>query len=209
MHEHAQEIFTYGLFRHGETIWNSEKRVQGHGDSPLTPQGVSTLKRWASQLGQENWQRILCSDLGRVQQSVEVLNETLGLPVTIDKNLREQHWGEWEGMKVKDVLEQYPEELARQTKRGWDFRPPGGESRTEVRDRFFKALEHHRSAMPTAKTLIVCHLGVIKCAIYSVANRMFLEDEPPLLKKNAMHTLTFNGTYALNQLNIQLQPALS
>ena len=27
------------VIRHGETVWNEEKRYQGHGDSPLTETG--------------------------------------------------------------------------------------------------------------------------------------------------------------------------
>lgn len=202
-----QAVLQYGLLRHGETTWNSEKRVQGHGDSPLTPTGIATLRRWAQQLASENWQHILCSDLGRVRQSVEILNEVLQLPVTIESRLREQNWGLWEGMRVKEVYEHYADELALQVGRGWDFRPPAGESRREVRDRLFQALENHRRRQHRENTLVVCHLGVIKCAVYSVAGRRFLEEEPPLLKKGAMHSITYDNGYALGRLNIPLQRA--
>lgn len=207
MNQVKPNILSYGLFRHGETIWNSEKRVQGHGDSPLTAKGISTLREWAMHLALENWQHILCSDLGRVRQTVDILNEVLNIPVSIDSNLREQNWGQWEGMRVRDVYDKYSEELACQSRLGWDFRPPGGESRIEVRNRFFQALEDHRQRTDVKNILVVCHLGVIKCAIYSVAKRKFLENEPPLLKNGTMHTLIFNGEYSLNHLNISLEQA--
>ncbi|WP_167495634.1 histidine phosphatase family protein [Desulfosediminicola ganghwensis] len=201
----SRSTFKYGLFRHGETTWNKEKRVQGHGDSPLTDKGIATLRQWAVQLQRQNWQHILCSDLGRVQQSVGILNEILKLPVTTDQNLREQNWGKWEGMRVKDVYQQFPEELGLQVKRGWDFQAPGGESRRAVRDRLFQALLNHRLSNPADNTLVVCHLGVIKCAIYAIANRKFMEDEPPLLQKDTMHTIAYHKNYTLGQLNIPLE----
>jgi probable phosphoglycerate mutase len=30
---------TFYIVRHGETEWNAKKLMQGHADSPLTPQG--------------------------------------------------------------------------------------------------------------------------------------------------------------------------
>lgn len=196
-------IYNYGLLRHGETIWNSEKRVQGHGDSPLTKAGEDQLQHWAEYLQQGNWQRILCSDLGRVQQTVAIINARLNLPVTIDTSLREQNWGLWEGMRVEDVKREYAEELAVQVKKGWEFCPPQGESRQEVRERVFAALDSSRQTFKEYNILVVCHLGVIKTVIYSIAGRQFMEDEPKLLEKNCMHEIAFHTErYHTTRLNI-------
>lgn len=195
--------FTYGLLRHGETAWNSEKRVQGHGNSPLTKTGKQQIGRWAAFLLGGGWQHIVCSDLGRVQETVTILNATLQLPVTVDARLREQNWGDWEGLRVDDIYRDCAEELAAQVIRGWDFRPPGGESRREVRDRAFAALAATRSVLPTEKQLVVCHLGVIKCLVYGIAGRKFLPDEPALMQKNRMHHIHYHtGAYHLGTLNI-------
>ena len=32
------------LTRHGQTLWNIEKRLQGRGNSPLTEQGIERAK---------------------------------------------------------------------------------------------------------------------------------------------------------------------
>jgi probable phosphoglycerate mutase len=51
--------------------------------------------------------------------------------------------------------------------------------------------------------LVVCHLGVIKSLVYSVAGRRYLPDEPALLEKKAMHHLHYSsGRYHLGPLNI-------
>ena len=38
------------LVRHGQTLWNSEKRTQGHLDSPLTNEGILQAKETAKKL---------------------------------------------------------------------------------------------------------------------------------------------------------------
>jgi len=194
----------YGLLRHGETVWNREKRVQGHGDSPLTALGRENIAGWARFLLPGGWQQILCSDLGRVRETVEILNELLQLPVTVDVRLREQNWGEWEGMKVEEVRREFAAELAVQSEKGWDFRPPGGESRSEVRERAFAALAAARSRQRSGKTLVVCHLGIIKCLVYGIARCSFLLGDNLIVEKGCLHRIKYvRKEYRLDTLNIR------
>ena len=41
------------LFRHGETVWNAEKRAQGYLDSPLTEAGRAQARAMGCALAQE------------------------------------------------------------------------------------------------------------------------------------------------------------
>ncbi|WP_163340281.1 histidine phosphatase family protein [Desulfopila sp. IMCC35008] len=194
---------TFGLLRHGKTVWNEEKRVQGRGNSPLTEEGISQTEQWAKRCHVMAWDRIIASDLGRVQQTVTLLNEQLRLPVTFDHRLREQDWGTWEGMRVTDVRQQYPEVLAEQIAAGWDFTPPDGESRAQARARAFEALNDAHATHAGQNILIVCHLGIIKCLVYAVAGRSFLPHEPSLLEKDRLHRISCNDNgYAITELNI-------
>ena len=36
---------TFYFIRHGKTVWNTEGLMQGHGDSPLTEEGISGKKQ--------------------------------------------------------------------------------------------------------------------------------------------------------------------
>jgi len=201
--------YTFGLLRHGETIWNSEKRVQGQGNSPLTERGRTITGQWATFLADGKWQHILCSDLGRVRETVDIINRVLRLQVTEDMRLREQNWGDWEGLKVNDVRRDFADDLAVMSAKGWDFRPPGGESRNEVRDRAFAALASYRAMNPAGKTLVICHLGVIKCLLYSVAGCSFLPDENIAVEKGCLHHILFqHNRYQLGPLNIARESAL-
>lgn len=200
------QAYSYGLLRHGETVWNSEKRVQGHENSPLTIYGKEQLQKWADLLARGNWQRIISSDLGRVRETVSIINSRLNIPVSEDQRLREQNWGEWEGLKVSDVKEHFAETLALQVSKGWGFCPPGGESRKQVQQRAFEALHDSRQKFPEQNVLVICHLGVIKCVLYTIAGRKFMDHEPTIIEKNRMHEISFqDDTYCLKHLNISIE----
>ncbi len=77
----SQTNSIFGLLRHGETEWNTKKRIQGFSNSPLTAKGISQTKEWAETLQQWEWDQIYASDLGRVKQTAAILNESLNLPL--------------------------------------------------------------------------------------------------------------------------------
>jgi broad specificity phosphatase PhoE len=191
------------LLRHGETVWNVQKRIQGQKDSLLTDVGKKQTLTWARQLRGSNWQHILASDLGRVQETVALLNSELNLPISFDPRLREQHWGEWEGLPLADLARLHAQQFKHQVDSGWNFQPPGGESRSAVNARALAALEDAVERFSGMNILVVSHQGLIKCLIYHIAGRAFLPSEPALLEKNCLHILaSAQGKFRLHALNI-------
>ncbi len=184
---------TFGLLRHGETLWNTQKRIQGFGDSPLTPEGRQQTSIWALTLKRYAWDRIIASDLGRVKETVAILNQELNLPVTFDARLREQNWGKWEGLSLLQIKTMYKEELDRRVALGWHFSAPGGETRLAFKERILTSLNEAAENWPGEKNLVVCHQGVIKAALYHITNRAFLPDEDPLLLHNRFHLISLTG----------------
>jgi len=83
-------VTTLLLVRHGETDWNADGRLQGHTDRPLSEFGRLQAQRLAEELE--------ASDLSRARETAEILGERLGLPVSLDSDLREKDWGNWEGL---------------------------------------------------------------------------------------------------------------
>lgn len=198
---HSPTIF--GLLRHGQTEWNIEKRIQGFGDSPLSAEGREQTAGWVATLQAHRWDRILASDLGRVRETVAILNSRLQLPVDHDPRLREQDWGEWQGLTLPYVQQAFREELARRVALGWEFSAPGGESRNVVKDRVFSALREAAGKWPGDSILVVCHQGVIKTALYHITGRDYLPGEDPLLHHNRLHIIgLFDSGFAPVQLNI-------
>ncbi len=193
----------FGLFRHGKTLWNEEKKIQGSSDSPLTREGREMIKVWVETLRSFKWNRILASDLGRAKETVSILTHELHLPFSFDHRLSEQHWGEWEGKNLQYLRSNHREELQKQIDLGWEFRAPGGESRIEVLQRSQKALVDAAEKWPQEKILIISHQGVISCLLYHLSGRKFLPTEERLIYKNRLHTLKITGgSFHLDSINI-------
>lgn len=199
------DLFRIGLMRHAETVDNRAKRIQGQSESELTPEGVAMALAWGQSLLEYGFTSIVCSDLGRAQHTAQLVNESLGLPVRVDHRLREQDWGEWVGKSVRELRVFFKEQVEEQEQKGWEFRPPGGESRLEVLDRskeamVFAGLEAMRRE--EGKSLVIAHQGVLKCVLYDLMGMEFLPEERDPLEKYRLHLLSCDeqglGLFALN-----------
>jgi len=166
----------YYLLRHAPTLWNLEKRIQGHWDSELVPDCSAKIEALAPRLDALDLSRILTSDLGRAKSTTGMLNLHLRLPVTVERRLREQQFGDWTGKYWRDIP---AEALKAAAAQGWDFRPPGGESRADVRMRVEHALLDASRSAPGRNVLVVTHQGVIKSLLNHLLGRSFLPDDAP------------------------------
>lgn len=182
----------FGLLRHGQTIWNTQGRLQGRLDSPLTSEGIAAVREWAHFLGGPRWKwgRILCSPAPRAVTTAQLINEKLRVEVQEEKDLREQDWGLWEGLSWSEIRTRYGDELQTQIEQGWSFRPPGGESRSEVCDRARKLLSRFGRLHGGEQILVISHQGVMKSLLYAIEKRAFLPGEPKLINKNLLQTVS-------------------
>jgi len=189
--QEKSKITRFGLIRHAQTVWNREKKIQGHSDSPLTPQGRLQAARWAKVLTKFAWHRLLASDAGRALKTAEIINACLNLPLIVDSRLREQDWGRWVGMTIPQIEAEASRMPDAQVNAGWGFCPPGGESRRRVLKRSQKALQEAARRYPGENLLVVAHEGVVKSLIYDLCGRKFLPGEPPILASYQLHWLVW------------------
>ena len=187
----------FALIRHAQTVWNREKKIQGHSDSPLTADGEKQASGWGQILSQFAWDRMLASDAGRAQATAEIINAILKVPLTIDSRLKEQNWGQWEGMTVRQIEAEARQELDDQVTAGWDFCPPGGESRRSVWQRSQATLAQAAERYPGQNLLVITHEGIVRSLIYNLCGRRFLPGEPAILKSYQLHWLVY-GHSGLN-----------
>ncbi len=199
-----EKLTLLGLLRHGKTVWNEEGRIQGRQDSPLSPSGKEQVHGWGRFLGDYTIDRIIASDMGRVRETVAILQHYCQTPaVTWTPELREQSWGQWEGKTFKELKNEQPDELGAQVRAGWDFCPPGGESRKEVLERALQIIHKIVQQFPGQRLLIVSHEGIVKALIYHLAGRAFLPEEKKLLQKRQFHLLcAMDDALSLGPLNI-------
>jgi probable phosphoglycerate mutase len=184
----------FGLIRHAQTVWNREKKIQGYSDSPLTADGEKQASSWGQILSQFSWDRVLASDAGRARATAEIINAFLKLPLTIDSRLKEQDWGQWVGKTVRQIEAEAQQELDEQVNAGWDFCPPGGESRRSVLKRSQLALQAAAERYSGENLLVVTHEGIVKSLIYHLCGRRFLPGEPAILKSYQLHRLVYDSS---------------
>ena len=144
------------LWRHGQTVWNFEDRFLGQTDIPLDETGVAQAERAARLLAALGPDAIFASDLTRAASTAAPLARLTGLLVSYDKDLRERHGGEWEGLTGPEIRSGYPAEY-----RTWS--PPGGETATGVADRVHGALERIIETLrPGGLAVVVSHGAALR-----------------------------------------------
>ncbi|MBN6037444.1 histidine phosphatase family protein [Amycolatopsis sp. 195334CR] len=148
------------LWRHGETDYNAAGRMQGHLDSALTQVGWNQARFAAPALARFSPELVIASDLHRATDTATVLTEAIGVPLRIDKRLRETHLGEWQGLTGAEVDAKYPGERDLwRTDATWA--PPGGESRVDVADRAYEVVADLMAADAGHTVLLAAHGGLI------------------------------------------------
>ncbi len=147
------------LVRHGETVWNAERRLQGHADAPLSERGQEQARRAAAFFAAEPPPGlVVTSDLGRARRTAEILGFT---GAETDPRLREMDLGEWTGRYISDI-----EAEDRYAYRDWRLgrlTPPGGETWEAFRARVGAAISDV-IARAQDDAVIVTHEGVVRAA---------------------------------------------
>lgn len=157
------------LWRHGTTDWNVARRIQGHSDTPLNPEGRAQAAAVAPLLAARRPVAIVSSDLSRCRQTAAPLAELTGLPISSDPRLRERYYGEWEGLTMAEIAQRWPESYARKTA-GADAADLGHgiERPGDVMKRVGEALREAAEANPRGTTVVVSHGGAIRYGIFEL-----------------------------------------
>ena len=157
------------LMRHGPTEWNSANRIQGRTDVPLSDYGRQVVLSRQMPVQQDSIQW-LSSPLRRARETARLMN----LNALTEAALTEIGYGAWEGQFVYD-----PVLLQQRRSRGWDCRPPSGETRREAFARIETWLLN-RSLRGIDRDLgAVVHGGLIK-TIYAHVTGWDLCGESPV-----------------------------
>lgn len=141
------EIF---VLRHGQTEWNREGRHQGRLDSPLTERGRAQARQQGEILtvalaGRDDF-AAFTSPQGRAFDTAQLALASMAVTATVDPQLCEISFGDWEGLKTEDIAARWPEHCksAAQDPFAWHFLAVRGESFAQICDRagaFLTALD--------------------------------------------------------------------
>lgn len=154
------------LVRHGETEWNRERRWQGSQGVGLNQTGRCHAVAAARILGGLPWQWMTSSPAVRARQTAAMIADGLGqMPVEIDDELVEQHFGVAEGMPIAEADIRWPHR---------DY--PGKEDRQAVLKRGVAAVERI-AAGHSGNGIVVGHGASIRITLAALTH----QDVPRIL----------------------------
>lgn len=159
------------LVRHGESMpavpGASFDLVDGQGDPALAPEGREQAERVGERLAHEGGIDVVyVTSLRRTVETAAPFvrrRDQAGdpVPVTVERDLREVHLGEWEGglfrIKMREMGPIATRVLAEER---WDL-IPGGEPAEEFDGRVRGALQRIHAAHPDERVAVFTHGGVI------------------------------------------------
>ena len=161
------------LVRHGETLWNRERRMQGQTDVPLSEIGLKQAQAVGQRLAQEKFAALYSSDLARAYATAEAIAQASGKPIIRDKALRERTFGIFEGLTSPEIAERYPVENERFAAREPDYAMPGGESSRAFYERGLACLTRIAHAHAGERVVVVTH-GLVLDTLYRAARGLGL-----------------------------------
>ena len=115
------------LVRHGQSVWNLEKKFTGWVDVDLTENGKSEAKKAGELIKQEKIEiNVYYSSFQlRAKNTLKIIQEELQdfKEVKSAWELNERHYGALTGLNKDDIKIKLGEEKVHQFRRSWDLRP--------------------------------------------------------------------------------------
>lgn len=151
------------LIRHGESVANSQRILQGHLDSPLNETGRQQAQSLAETLGEDRFATVFASDLLRARETAEILCAHLDAPLEVDPDLREIGIGCFTGLSWAQIAERYPEEYQRLLASSMDWSVvPEAEGEDAAQARLERFLAKVRASHPDARVAVVAHGAILR-----------------------------------------------
>jgi probable phosphoglycerate mutase len=160
------------LVRHGETEWNTQRRIQGQIDIGLNDNGLrqaDAAGRWLKTAGIT---ALYSSDLSRAWTTAQRIGAAIGLTPKAAPELRERRYGIFEGLTFGELKEKHPASFAAYETRDPDYDFETGESLRTMFERVTGKLKALVAAHPGESIAVVLHGGVL-----DIANR-FVRGHP-------------------------------
>ncbi len=178
------------LVRHGETIENKKKIVQGQIHGQLSRLGKTQAKLVGKRLQKTKIDIIYVSDLGRARDTAkEIIQHHKNVPVQYDARIRERSFGIFEG-KNRDIIIA----ARKKAEKNYEtFTPKNGESFAQLNKRV-KSFYHWLLTHEQGKTvLLVSHGGFITALLLQLTNSPNSEFKTYHPKNTAITIIEVNG----------------
>ena len=161
------------FIRHGQTDYNKEGRTQGQEiDAEMNEAGLRQVEAVSATLA-DGIDLIIASPLKRALQTAEIIAGRFGTPIVLRDDVMELRCGSLAGKTWPEIILETgdPDVHHKDITAAYDYRPYGGESADEVKERVLGFIEYARSEHPEKKLLVATHGGIIEAmqALFSHA----------------------------------------
>ncbi|HEX5422321.1 MAG TPA: histidine phosphatase family protein [Candidatus Acidoferrales bacterium] len=156
------------LVRHGETDWNTIRRLQGLRDIGLNSVGVMQAIKLGRRFRGLRISAIITSPLSRAKVTGMRIRGSQQVPVIAENDLREIDHGHWTGMTPLEIAQKSPEEHAAWKYEPDSFRPSSGERLRGVYGRAGRVLARVLATDFRDDVVIVSH-GVVNAVLLCAA----------------------------------------
>ena len=117
------------LVRHGQSLWNKERRFTGWADIDLTEQGKLEAERAGQLINELNieFHAYFTSRLKRAINSLEIILKTLNkenVEITKTTALNERHYGGLTSLNKDETIKKYGTKQVKIWRRSFDIPPP-------------------------------------------------------------------------------------
>lgn len=150
------------MVRHGRTDGNVRKILVGRTDIPLDEHGVQQAAAVATYVhGNIRPDVIVASPLQRARDTAGAISALLGLPIEIEPEIAELHFGTYEGRAWAELIESEPAFAAQFQDFEADLHWPGGERLSEFHARVRDAFARLAASYANHSAIVVTHGGVL------------------------------------------------
>lgn len=135
--EDMKKKFYIYLFRHGQTTYNRDKRFTGLHNPPLTILGKKQAHILAKKLKHKKFQIAFNTSLKRSKQTLAIIlkDHPECKKIIQDNRLTERNYGSLNGITHENLIKKSGINFYNQIHRGFNIRPPRGESFADVEKR--------------------------------------------------------------------------
>lgn len=181
------------FIRHGETDWNVIKRIQGQTDIPLNETGRAQALAMAFNAAHHDFSAIYSSDLERARETAKMLAERRGLQVRAMPQLRERHYGIFQGITAGEGVQRYPEAYAHYMARDYEYDFLTGESMRSFAGRIGAAMEELNRRHGGQMIAVVSHAGVLDIIYRKATGRPLHTPRDFVIPNCALNWFHFDG----------------
>lgn len=183
------------LIRHGQSVGNAARRIQGPNDEPLTELGRAQALALAQRLHSEyDICAVYSSSLLRARQTAEIIADLLGLSVAFEDRLKEYDPGVVAGMCLEEVQAQYPEIVKRWAEDSWRVPIPGEEGSDVFQRRVLSAMGEIIASHKEEDTItVIAHGGTLGAYLAGLVGLDFRKRQPWVFDNASLSTVILGG----------------